>query len=394
MESKIYIVVRSISFSNAVGGMEKAAKEHLLEMFHHGLKIVLVCPKKKLIGNVPEGVEYIDVPWPIWDKYKILMTMGIAYTLWCKKVAMLLNKKMRGNDTLHCHGASAGVLGFLNANVIKKINTVVNPHGMEEFGTGSLFRLINRYFTKKLIKKAKLAKAIISTDKSLINVVKINLCVDDDKIVLIPNTIDVEKIKGYIHHENMTRQTEPLSSKRTIKIVSIGRIEYNKGYDILARSLSKIQKEFPLSEIKWQHYGKGKKKKEVLNICRRANININITENATDAEVHNGLDTCDIFVQPSRYEGSSLTTLEAMVHGCLIIGTPVGGIPDKIINMHTGLLCNASTVFDLYETLRLAIKGTELYNLKRNAQVYAEEMYDKRIATEKYLQLYKSLQIK
>lgn len=83
---------------------------------------------------------------------------------------------------------------------------------------------------------------------------------------------------------------------------------------------------------------KRKEKQSLLKLCIKENVSLRIIENASDIEVQNGLYTCDVFIQPSRYEGSSLTTLEAMVHGCLIVATPVGGIPDKIVNQHTGFV--------------------------------------------------------
>jgi glycosyltransferase involved in cell wall biosynthesis len=38
----------------------------------------------------------------------------------------------------------------------------------------------------------------------------------------------------------------------------------------------------------------------------------------------------DIFIHATRYEGSSLVTLEAMAHALPVIATRAGGIPDKV----------------------------------------------------------------
>jgi glycogen(starch) synthase len=35
-------------------------------------------------------------------------------------------------------------------------------------------------------------------------------------------------------------------------------------------------------------------------------------------------------VHPTRYEGSSLVTLEAMAHGNAVVATRAGGLPDKV----------------------------------------------------------------
>ncbi len=77
MTRRVYVIVRSISFSESVGGMEKAAKDHILEMIRVGYQVILICPSQKLLGNVPQNLIYMDIPWPIWDKHKIFMTMEL-----------------------------------------------------------------------------------------------------------------------------------------------------------------------------------------------------------------------------------------------------------------------------------------------------------------------------
>lgn len=371
--------------------MEKAASEHINEMVRLGYNIILISPENKVIGKIPDGVKILAVPWPKWDNFKILMTMGAAYYIWCKRVAEILNNVTVTDDIIHFHGASAGTIMFLTDFTRKKVHTVVNPHGMEEFGSGSFFRIINRFFTKKLIRKSILADAVIATDESIVDIVKQNLNVADSKIILIPNTINVLKLRAYAS-QCLSKNIGIV--KECITLVSIGRIEYNKGYDLLAIAIGMYQREFPNSKLRWIHYGRGKKRNEILDISQKYNINLNIIQNASDVEVQSNLAICDIFVQPSRYEGSSLTTLEAMAHGCLIVATPVGGIPDKIKNTKTGFLCNAVNAESIKNTLHKAIMFEWRDEIKKNAFTTAEKNYDISVSTKKYHLLYESMQKK
>ena len=43
----------------------------------------------------------------------------------------------------------------------------------------------------------------------------------------------------------------------------------------------------------------------------------------------------------TRYEGSSLVTLEAMAHARPVVATRAGGIPDKVVDGETGWLVDA-----------------------------------------------------
>ena len=51
------------------------------------------------------------------------------------------------------------------------------------------------------------------------------------------------------------------------------------------------------------------------------------------------LKACDIFVRPSLSEGLGNSFLEAMASDIPVIGTPVGGIPDFLVDRETGLFC-------------------------------------------------------
>ena len=51
---------------------------------------------------------------------------------------------------------------------------------------------------------------------------------------------------------------------------------------------------------------------------------------ADDADLHAWYEAASLFVHPTRYEGSSLVTLEAMAHRRAVVATRAGGLPDKV----------------------------------------------------------------
>lgn len=383
---KLFIVVRSISFGTAVGGMEKAANQHINEMLSLGYDITLIAPKNKISGTVPGTIKFIDVKWPAWDKYKILMTMGLAYVYWCKLVGKCISSETNALDVVHLHGASVGALRFIEQTKLKKIITVANPHGMEEFGNGSIFRLINRKFTRSLLMNAKFSDSIIATDSILVPAVINNLKVPKEKICVIPNTIDVKKLRL------MVLELDSNAKRQKIKFVSVGRIEYNKGYDLLAQAFASLMSDGSLgTNFEWIHYGRGKKKNSLLDYCVKNDVPLTVLSNSSDSDVQTGIANCDIFVQPSRYEGSSLTTLEAMTHGVLIVAMPVGGIPDKIINNETGFLSNEVTANALAVTIQKALDNISNEQIRYSTKAHVEKNFDISISTKKYHELYQKI---
>lgn len=63
------------------------------------------------------------------------------------------------------------------------------------------------------------------------------------------------------------------------------------------------------------------------------------------------LDESDVFVLPSHDEGLPLALLEAMAHGCSVIATPVGEIPEVIVQGVNGILVDPGDADGLADAL-------------------------------------------
>lgn len=59
---------------------------------------------------------------------------------------------------------------------------------------------------------------------------------------------------------------------------------------------------------------------------------------ATPAEVNEHLQLCDVYLQPSLWDGMPNAMLEAMAAGCSVIGSDAGGIPEVITDGVNGVI--------------------------------------------------------
>jgi glycosyltransferase involved in cell wall biosynthesis len=75
-----------------------------------------------------------------------------------------------------------------------------------------------------------------------------------------------------------------------------------------------------------------------------------------EATLHNLYELATLFVHPTRFEGSSLVTLEAMAHRRPIVATAVGGIPDKVVRGRNGYLVTPGDRIELSEKILLALR--------------------------------------
>lgn len=384
MDGEIFVAVRKIAFGDGVGGMERAASEHICALIRQGVKVRLFAPKLKIEGNPPPELTIIDVPWPKWDKYKRLSTFGLAYNVWVRRLAVSLADSARTGDVIHLHGAAAGASSWLRKRD-RNFAIVVNPHGMEEFGKRSWPREANRVFLRALARGARQADITISTDEILVNQVLSNLGVDSNKVRVIPNSVDVEKLRSEATFAAMSS---------TFTIVSVGRVVHNKGYDLLLAAIKEdsVQRRMP-SGFRWVHYGSGPGANTIIRQAREHPVvDLTVRSNQSDAIVQSAMSAANIFVQPSRYEGSSLTTLEAMAHGCVVVGTPVGGIPDKITDGVNGFLAREVSAVGLAHAIVRAAEASA-QEIGREAMNTVEQRFSVDTTIRTYIQLYEELAI-
>lgn len=365
---RIVICLRRIAFGDGVGGMERAAADHIAQLVSSGHPVSIFTPTRFMTGTPPDGVDVVDIEWPRWNSGTGVPTFGLAYAVWVGRLRSRLVSELTPGDVLHLHGAAAGVLGSGEKSGLSSVVSVVNPHGMEEFGNFSFVRAPNRLILRKLVRRARYASAVIATDMSLVGAVVANLGISRDRVYCIPNAVDVQRMRGF--------QSGHRSSEFTI--VSVGRLVHNKGYDLLLEALRRedVASLLPTG-WKWIHYGSGPEAQRLRSqAADHPVVPLTVDSGQPDAVVQGGIAGCNLFVQPSRYEGSSLTTLEAMAHGVRIVATPVGGIPDKIINGVTGHLSEKVTVDSLAAAITASLRSSEDVGLAAKRLVQAEFSLD------------------
>ncbi|MGQ0677438.1 MAG: glycosyltransferase family 4 protein [Rhodospirillales bacterium] len=104
------------------------------------------------------------------------------------------------------------------------------------------------------------------------------------------------------------------------------------------------------------------------------------------------LDAADIFVLPSRQEGLPIAILEAMAVGAAVISTPVGAIPDAVVEGETGLLVPPGDAAALARAIaRLLDEPALRARLAENARRRFEAMFTIERTADAVAQLYREL---
>jgi len=85
----------------------------------------------------------------------------------------------------------------------------------------------------------------------------------------------------------------------------------------------------------------------------------------------------DVFTRPSRSEGQGISFIEAMAAGVPVVATPVGGIPDFLIDGETGLFAQVDNANDLADKLEMAATDKKLRErIITNAKKVVLDKYD------------------
>ena len=85
----------------------------------------------------------------------------------------------------------------------------------------------------------------------------------------------------------------------------------------------------------------------------------------------------DVLLMPSLAEGTPFAMIEAMACGRPALGTPIGGIPELIVENRTGWLARTTDVLDIAESLEKVWRERERWpEFGRNAQKHVGENYN------------------
>lgn len=206
-------------------------------------------------------------------------------------------------EIIHSHVFSADVMGFLLAKKLK-IKWVSTQHNVET----------NASIWRKLIWKIILHSAdkVIAVSDSVYDFCLREWRLPKEKFVLIKNGIELEQWLAVSADESLAAPQ--------LRLATIGRLEKQKGHEILLRALAQLKIDWRLDV-----FGDGGLKKGLIDLAVRLGVNDRVAWRGVVLDMPRELENIDVVVQPSLWEGMSLVVMEAMASGRVVIATPPAG---------------------------------------------------------------------
>jgi len=305
-----------VSDISATGGIERVISQLASKLSEHDFEVKIISLHKTAK----------ELPYPINNKVVVEFIDDK-----CKPVSKPGSLSRMFNHIKSAFKANIKILKNKNATL------VVNTFPMAFVLMPSLF-FVKRKYVVEHVHYHYYSNALSKVRRFIYsNFSKVIVLTDRDKLaysemgldaVTIPNPLSF--VPAEISDSNITKK----------KIIAVGRLEFQKGFDVLINAFNMIPDDVK-SNWELHIYGEGSEKKELSKLIDTYNLKNSVYLKGNANNLEDIYKSYDFFVMSSRFEGFGMVLLEAMSCGlpCISFDCPTG--PREILDSgEFGLLVN------------------------------------------------------
>src|SRR5512138_1135212 len=320
-----------------VGGGAANASAHIARLLaQRGNEVVLLTSQ---YGNLPgeqsyDGVRVLRCPTRRAHADRSTASEQVLFILGASVRSLWLIRRFRPDVTLAFFGLPSGAVAWL-LKVLAGIPYVVSLRGGDVPGFRPYdFWLYHKLAVPWLHPIWREAAAVVANSRGLYDLAHaFDSQVD---ISIVPNGVDAEEFRAQAHDWSSPR------------LLSVGRVVYQKGYDVAVRALAGL-KDLPWE---WSIIGDGPQLPVLERMVREQGLSdrVHLLGWASSEQLKEQYARANVFVHPSRHEGMPNAVLEAMASELPAVATRIAGNEELIEDQETGLLVPVDDVDALRET--------------------------------------------
>lgn len=152
------------------------------------------------------------------------------------------------------------------------------------------------------------------------------------KLAVFHNMLDQEFIR-----RRAQEQGGFADGYRGFRILSVGRLVWQKGYDIAIEAMEILKKRG--YDIKWYVIGEGDQKKNLMKKVWELQLGEEFILMGQKENPYPYYVQADLYVHATRFEGKSIAIQEAQTLGCAVVASDCRGNREQIEDGKDGLLC-------------------------------------------------------
>lgn len=142
-----------------------------------------------------------------------------------------------------------------------------------------------------------------------------------------------------------TMAEEPIEKEieedKAFKLMTVARLSHAKGIDNAVRAL-KVLNDRGLKDIHWYVVGYGGDEEMIRSLIKENHLEDSFILLGKKINPYPYMKDCDLYVQPSRYEGRAVTVTEAQVLGKAVVITNYSTAESQLKNGFDGHICDLS----------------------------------------------------
>jgi glycosyltransferase involved in cell wall biosynthesis len=159
----------------------------------------------------------------------------------------------------------------------------------------------------------------------------------EEKVIVIENITSPK----FILEMSEGNVTNPMLFDTRFKLLTVARLSHAKGIDQAVEAL-KILIDKGIRDIVWYVVGYGGDEDFIKKLIAQNNLENSFILLGKQTNPYPFIKACDLYVQPSRYEGKAVTVTEAKVLGKPILITNYPTAKSQVEHGVDGLICNLS----------------------------------------------------
>lgn len=239
--------------------------------------------------------------------------------------------------------------GLLSTRKPKSIGVL---HGLVG-GRVTLSKKVLNYITYSFA-----TKVVSVSEFGVHDIIKHNVGLSREKVTFIQNGIDYEPFAG---PATCSREEVFGPGLEDCFVFSmVGRLAVKKNHHRAITAFSELAEQF--GNIRLLIYGDGPERGRLEELIEKSKLQDKVFLKGHSSQVPEVLKHSDAFLFPSLHEGLPLALMEAMVSGCPVITSQVGGMKEVVCDEQLGFLVDPTSVDSIANAMRKALSNDPATN--------------------------------